>query len=74
MCQVSTPVLWAGAPICLRARNEAGVADEDILSNGDKEADVAAVEAANGAAACRAAVAAAGASEMASAAAAVSQA
>ncbi len=60
--------------------DEAGVADEDILSDGDKEADnVAAVEAAeahlaNGAAAGRAAVATAGASEVASAAAVVSQA
>jgi hypothetical protein len=68
VCQVSTPVLWAG------------VAYEDILSDSDNEADnVAAVEEAeahlaNGAAAGRAAVAAAGASEVASAAAAVSQA
>ena len=62
--------------------DEAGVADEDILSDGEKEADnVAAVEAAeerlaNGAAALagRAAVAAAGSSEVVSAAAAVSQA
>ncbi len=60
--------------------DEAGVADEDILSDGDKEADnVAAIEAveahlANGAAAGSATVAAAGASEVASAAAAVSQA
>jgi hypothetical protein len=60
--------------------DEAGVADEDILSDGDKEADnVAAVDAAearlaNGVAAGRAAVAAAGASEVASAAAVVSQA
>ncbi len=66
--QVSTPVLWAG------------VADEHILSDGDKEADnVAAVEEAeahlaNGAAAGRAAVVAASASEVASATAAVSQA
>jgi hypothetical protein len=54
MCQVSTPVLWAG------------VADEDNFSDGDKEADnVAAVEEAvahlaNGTAAGRAAVPAAG--------------
>ncbi len=60
--------------------DEAGVANEDILSDSDKEADnVAAVEVAeahlaNGAAAGRAAVAAAGASEVALAAAVVSQA
>ncbi len=60
--------------------DEAGVANEDIVSDGDREADkVAAVEPAeahlaNGAAAGRAAVAAAGASEVESAAAAVSQA
>ncbi len=60
--------------------DEAGVACEDILSDGNREADnVAAVEAAeahlaNGAAAGRAAVAAAGVSEVASSAAAVSQA
>ncbi len=59
--------------------DEAVVADEDILSDGDKEADnLAAVEAAdarlaNSAAAGSAAVAAAGASEVASATAEVSQ-
>ena len=81
MCHVSTPVLWAGGPICLMARKMRQVLPMKtfFLTATKKLNNVAAVEAAEahlayGTAAGRAAVAAAGASEVASAAAVVSQA